>query len=295
MSIQVDNIVKKYGEQEALKSISFSLNKGEIVGLLGPNGAGKSTLMKILTTYIKPTSGNATVNGYDIDEETIKVRQNIGYLPEHNPLYLDMYVREYLLYNASIYKVDKDKIEGLIEQTGLSSHANKKIGELSKGFRQRVGRAAALLHDLEVLILDEPTTGLDPNQLIDIRELIKKVGKEKTVLLSTHIMQEVEAMCDRVIILHQGSIVLDKKMDALIQNQIIEVEFDFRLEEVAFKQLPHLVKVESLSGQLHQLHFDTEEDMRAVVYDFAKEQGLRTLQLHQKSPTLEKLFIELTQ
>lgn len=295
MSIQVDNIVKKYGEQEALKSISFSLNKGEIVGLLGPNGAGKSTLMKILTTHIKPTSGNATVNGYDIDEETIKVRQNIGYLPEHNPLYLDMYVREYLLYNASIYKVDKAKIEGLIKQTGLSSHANKKIGELSKGFRQRVGLAAALLHDPEVLILDEPTTGLDPNQLIDIRELIKKVGKEKTVLLSTHIMQEVEAMCDRVIILHQGSIVLDKKMDALIQNQIIEVEFDFRLEEVAFKQLPHLVKVESLSGQLHQLHFDTEEDMRAVVYDFAKEQGLRTLQLHQKSPTLEKLFIELTQ
>lgn len=295
MSIQVDNIVKKYGEQEALKSISFSLNKGEIVGLLGPNGAGKSTLMKILTTYIKPTSGKATVNGYDIDEETIKVRQNIGYLPEHNPLYLDMYVREYLLYNASIYKVDKAKIEGLIKQTGLSSHANKKIGELSKGFRQRVGLAAALLHDPEVLILDEPTTGLDPNQLIDIRELIKKVGKEKTVLLSTHIMQEVEAMCDRVIILHQGSIVLDKKMDALIQNQIIEVEFDFRLEEVAFKQLPHLVKVESLSGQLHQLHFDTEEDMRAVVYDFAKEQGLRTLQLHQKSPTLEKLFIELTQ
>src|SRR5690625_1190220 len=229
MSIQVDNIVKKYGEQEALKSISFSLNKGEIVGLLGPNGAGKSTLMKILTTYIKPTSGKATVNGYDIDEETIKVRQNIGYLPEHNPLYLDMYVREYLLYNASIYKVDKDKIEGLIEQTGLSSHANKKIGELSKGFRQRVGLAAALLHDPEVLILDDPTTGLDPNQLIDIRELIKKVGKEKTVLLSKHIMQEVEAMCDRDIMLHAGSIVLDKKMDALIQNQIIEVEFDFRL------------------------------------------------------------------
>ena len=295
MSIQVDNISKKYEEQEALKSISFSLNKGEIVGLLGPNGAGKSTLMKILTTYIKPTSGKATVNGYDIDEETIKVRQNIGYLPEHNPLYLDMYVREYLLYNASIYKVDKNKIEELIKQTGLSSHANKKIGELSKGFRQRVGLAAALLHNPEVLILDEPTSGLDPNQLIDIRELIKKVGKEKTVLLSTHIMQEVEAMCDRVIILHQGSIVLDKRMDALIKNQIIEVEFDYRLEEVAFKQLPHLVKVESLSGQLHQLHFDTDEDMRAVVYDFAKEQGLRTLQLHQKSPTLEKLFIELTQ
>lgn len=295
MSIQVENIVKKYGEQEALKSISFSLKKGEIVGLLGPNGAGKSTLMKILTTYIAPTSGKASVNGYDIDGETMKVRQSIGYLPEHNPLYLDMYVREYLLYNASIYKVDKYKIEKIIEQTGLSSHANKKIEELSKGFRQRVGLAAALLHNPEVLILDEPTTGLDPNQLIDIRELIKKVGKEKTVLLSTHIMQEVEAMCDRVIILHKGCIVLDKKMEALIQNQIIEVEFDYRLEEVAFKQLPHLIKVESLSGNLHQLHFDTDEDMRAVVYDFAKEQGLRTLQLHKKSPTLEKLFIELTQ
>lgn len=295
MSIQVENIIKKYGEQEALKSISFSMKKGEIVGLLGPNGAGKSTLMKILTTYIAPTSGKALVNGYDIDNETLKVRQSIGYLPEHNPLYLDMYVREYLLYNASIYKVDKNKIEGLIAQTGLSSHANKKIGELSKGYRQRVGLASALLHDPEVLILDEPTTGLDPNQLIEIRELIKEVGKEKTVLLSTHIMQEVEAMCDRVIILHKGTIVLDKKIDALIQSQIIEVEFDYRIEEVAFKQLPHFIKVDSLSGNLHQLHFDTEEDMRAVVYDFAKEQGLRTLQLHQKSPTLEKLFIELTQ
>lgn len=295
MSIQVENIIKKYGEQEALKSISFSMKKGEIVGLLGPNGAGKSTLMKILTTYIAPTSGKALVNGYDIDNKTLKVRQSIGYLPEHNPLYLDMYVREYLLYNASIYKVDKNKIEGLIAQTGLSSHANKKIGELSKGYRQRVGLASALLHDPEVLILDEPTTGLDPNQLIEIRELIKEVGKEKTVLLSTHIMQEVEAMCDRVIILHKGTIVLDKKIDALIQSQIIEVEFDYRIEEVAFKQLPHFIKVDSLSGNLHQLHFDTEEDMRAVVYDFAKEQGLRTLQLHQKSPTLEKLFIELTQ
>lgn len=295
MSIQVENIIKKYGEQEALKSVSFSVNKGEIVGLLGPNGAGKSTLMKILSTYISATSGKALVNGYEVADEMLKVRQSIGYLPEHNPLYLDMYVREYLLYNARIYKVDKNNIEQIIARTGLSSHANKKIRMLSKGFRQRVGLAAALLHNPEVLILDEPTTGLDPNQLIDIRSLIKEVGKEKVVLLSTHIMQEVEAMCDRVIILHKGKIVLDKKMDALNQNQIIEVEFDYRLEEVAFKQLPHLTKVESFNGNLHQLHFDTEADMRAVVYDFAKEQGLRTLQLHQKSPTLEKLFIELTQ
>lgn len=295
MSILVENIVKKYGEQEALKSISLSLNKGEIVGLLGPNGAGKSTLMKILTTYIPPTSGKAVVNNFDVLTDTLAVRRSIGYLPEHNPLYLEMYVREYLAYNADIYKVNREQIEKVIQQTGLTSHASKKIGELSKGYRQRVGLASALLHNPEVLILDEPTTGLDPNQLIEIRELIKKVGKEKTVLLSTHIMQEVEAMCDRVLILHQGNIVLDKKIDALLQNQIIEVEFDFRLEEVAFKELAHLTKVESLSGTLHHLHFDTTEDMRATVYDFAKEQGLRTLQLHQKNPTLEKLFIELTQ
>lgn len=295
MSIHIENIIKKYGEQEALKSINLQLHKGEIVGLLGPNGAGKSTLMKILTTYIAPTAGRASVNGYDIAKDTIAVRKSIGYLPEHNPLYLDMYVREYLRYHTQIFKTDRKRVEEVILQTGLSSHANKKIGELSKGYRQRVGLATALLHDPEVLILDEPTTGLDPNQLIEIRELIKKAGKEKTVLLSTHIMQEVEAMCDRVVILHQGNIVLDKNMDALLQNQIVEVEFDYRLEEIAFKQLPHLIKVESLSGNLHHLYFDTEEDMRAVVYDFAKEQGLRTLQLHQKNPTLEKLFIELTQ
>lgn len=295
MSIQVANIHKNYGTQEALKDISFSLKKGEIVGLLGPNGAGKSTLMKILTTYIPSSSGQAWVNEHAVEEDKLKVRKSIGYLPEHNPLYLEMYVREYLRYNASIYKVDLKEIEEIITKTGLSSHANKKIGELSKGFRQRVGLAAALLHDPEVLILDEPTTGLDPNQLIDIRNLIKEVGKDKTILLSTHIMQEVEAMCTRVIILHKGSIVLDKQIEDLIQNQILEVEFDYRIEEVALKQLPHLVKIESLSGNLHHLHFDTQEDMRAAVYDFAKEQGLRTLQLHKKSPTLEKLFIELTQ
>lgn len=295
MSVQVENISKNYGSQEALKDISFSLKKGEIVGLLGPNGAGKSTLMKILTTYIQASSGEASVNGFPIEENQLQVRKSIGYLPEHNPLYLEMYVREYLMYNASVYKVDKKEIEGIIEKTGLSSHANKKISELSKGYRQRVGLAAALLHNPEVLILDEPTTGLDPNQLIDIRNLIKEVGKEKIILLSTHIMQEVEAMCTRVIILHKGTIVLDKQMQDLIQNQIIEVEFDYRIEEVAFKQLPHLVKTESLSSNLHHLYFDTQEDMRASVYDFAKEQGLRTLQLHKKSPTLEKLFIELTQ
>lgn len=294
MSISVHQIQKFYNTQEALKAVSFEIGKGEVVGLLGPNGAGKSTLMKILTTYLQASSGQASVNEFDVNTQQKQVQASIGYLPEHNPLYLEMYVREYLAYNAKIHKVDKTEIEKVIERTGLSSHANKKIQELSKGYRQRVGLATALLHNPDVLILDEPTTGLDPNQRIDIRNLIKEEGKEKTVLLSTHIMQEVEAMCNRVIILHEGEIVLDKKMNELIQNQIIELELDYRLEEVAFNRLPNLAKVESFSGNLHHLHFDTEEDMRAVVYDFVQEQGLKILQLHKKSPTLEGLFIELT-
>jgi ABC-2 type transport system ATP-binding protein len=193
MSITVSNITKKYGTQKALNNVSFSIKKGEIVGFLGPNGAGKSTMMKILTTYLKPSDGNASVNNYNVFEDTFNVQKSVGYLPEHNPLYLDMYVREYLLFNAEIYKIPKNEVEKVIEYTGLTSESHKKIEQLSKGYRQRVGLANALLHNPDVLILDEPTTGLDPNQLIEIRELIKNVGKEKTVLLSTHIMQEVEA------------------------------------------------------------------------------------------------------
>ncbi len=224
-------------------------------------------------------------------------------MPEHNPLYLEMFVREYLLFNAGIYKVSKEEVEKIIDKTGLTSEANKKIGQLSKGYRQRVGLACALLHDPEVLILDEPTTGLDPNQLIEIRNLIKNVGKGqsngqvgKTVLLSTHIMQEVEAICDRVIIINKGEIVLDKKLEDLKKDkqQIIEVEFDYRVEEIALQQLPKIGKIENPVGFVYQLYFDTDQDMRGKVFDFAHDNGLKILQLHNKNTTLEKLFGELT-
>lgn len=296
MSIEVSHISKSYGTQEALKDISFKLKPGEIVGFLGPNGAGKSTLMKILTTYIAPNKGVAKVNGFSIDTEAREVKKSIGYLPEHNPLYLDMYVREYLSFNANIYGVPSARIDSIIQQTGLALESHKKIHQLSKGYRQRVGLANALLHDPEVLILDEPTTGLDPNQLIEIRSLIKTVGKEKTVLLSTHIMQEVEALCDRVIIINRGVIVLDETLEALSQNQsqLIEVEFDYRVEEVALQQIPSVSHVENVQGFLYHLKFSTKDDMRSKVFDFAHDNGLKILQLHQKNATLEKLFIELT-
>ena len=204
MSIEVKNISKIYGEQKALDAVSFSIKKGEIVGFLGPNGAGKSTLMKILTTYIEADSGSALVNGFDVNTQPQQVEKSIGYLPEHNPLYLDLYVKEYLEFNADVYNVNKNRIDEVIELTGLTPESKKKIGQLSKGYRQRVGLATALLHNPDVLILDEPTTGLDPNQLVEIRELIKNIGKDKTVFLSTHIMQEVDAICDEVIIISKG-------------------------------------------------------------------------------------------
>ena len=296
MSIHVENITKSYGSQKALDAVSFEIKKGEIVGFLGPNGAGKSTLMKILTTYLSPSEGTATVNGFSVSEAQKKVQKSIGYLPEHNPLYLEMYVKEYLAFNAEIYSIPKTKIEELIQQTGLTPEAHKTIGQLSKGYRQRVGLATALLHDPEVLILDEPTTGLDPNQLIEIRELIKSVGKSKTVLLSTHIMQEVEAICDRVIIINKGEIVLDKNLKELTDDkqQIVEVEFDYRVETVALEKLPKISKVENPVGFVYHLYFSTQEDMRSKVFDFAHDNGLKILQLHQKNRTLEKLFVELT-
>lgn len=218
MSIEVQNITKTYGEQKALDSISFSIKKGEIVGFLGPNGAGKSTLMKILTTYLTADAGQASVNGFDVATQAIQVQQSVGYLPEHNPLYLDLYVREYLAFNADLHHVSKSKIDEVIRLTGLSPECHKKIGQLSKGYRQRVGLATALLHNPDVLILDEPTTGLDPNQLVEIRELIKNIGKDKTIFLSTHIMQEVEAICDRIIIIHHGKIVEDASLKVLGKN-----------------------------------------------------------------------------
>lgn len=218
MSIEVKNITKTYGTQKALDNVSFSVNKGEIVGFLGPNGAGKSTLMKILTTYLAADEGEAFVNGFNVTSATKNVQQAVGYLPEHNPLYLDLYVREYLEFSANVHKTEKSRIQEVIELTGLTPESHKKIGALSKGYRQRVGLATALLHNPDVLILDEPTTGLDPNQLVEIRELIKNIGKNKTVFLSTHIMQEVEAICDRIIIIHKGKIVEDAQLKDLGNN-----------------------------------------------------------------------------
>ena len=297
MSIEVNNISKSYGVQKALDHISFTVQKGEIVGFLGPNGAGKSTLMKILTTYIAADDGSAAVNGFDVNSQAKAVQQSIGYLPEHNPLYLDLYLREYLEFNADVYKVAKSRIEEVIELTGLSSESHKKIGQLSKGYRQRVGLATALLHNPDVLILDEPTTGLDPNQLVEIRNVIKNVGKNKTVFLSTHIMQEVEAICDRVIIINNGKIVTDKKLDKLVSDaveQVIEVEFDKEISEALFSKLSDLKLYKNTHNNVWELTFKTEQDKRSSVFDFAQENGLRTLQLALKNKNLEQIFREKT-
>jgi ABC-2 type transport system ATP-binding protein len=297
MSIEVNNISKSYGSQKALDNISFAVKKGEIVGFLGPNGAGKSTLMKILTTYIAADEGSANVNGFDVNSQAKSVQQSIGYLPEHNPLYLDLYVREYLSFNADVYKVTKSRIEEVIQLTGLSNESHKKIGQLSKGFRQRVGLANALLHNPDVLILDEPTTGLDPNQLVEIRNVIKNVGKDKTVFLSTHIMQEVEAICDRVIIIDKGKIVADKKLDNLIsadKEQIIEVEFDYKIEEQLIAKIENLASYKNTHDMIWELTFIADKDMRPAVFDFANDNGLKTLQLNQKNKNLEAVFREIT-
>ena len=297
MSIEVNNISKSYGTQKALDSISFSIKKGEIVGFLGPNGAGKSTLMKILTTYITANDGSAFVNGFDVNSQTKKVQQSIGYLPEHNPLYLDLYVREYLAFNADVYKVATSRIEEVIQLTGLSNESHKKIEQLSKGYRQRVGLANALLHNPDVLILDEPTTGLDPNQLVEIRNVIKNVGKDKTVFLSTHIMQEVEAICDRVIIIDKGKIVADKKLDKLISatnSQIIEVEFNKNVSEELISGIENLTSYKNTHDLIWELTFEADKDMRPAIFDFANANGLKTLQLNQKNKNLETVFREMT-
>ena len=295
MSVVVENLVKKYHHQEVIKGISFSLEKGEITGFLGLNGAGKTTTMKMITGATIPDSGSIKINGLSLDSQLIEAQKNIGYLPEHNPLYLEMYVREYLQFVADIYKVEKVKIEEVIQKTSLTSHANKRIEELSKGYRQRVGLAAAILHDPNVLILDEPTTGLDPNQIIEIRQIIKDLGKEKIILLSSHIMQEIQAMCDRVIILHQGEIILDKKMKELQdKEQTIEVLFDYRVEYQLLKRIPNIIEIENNYDCFYTLTFDNQEDMRSKVFDFALNNGLKILQINHKHQNLEHLFNQLT-
>ena len=296
MSIEVEHLSKFYGQQKALNKVSFKINKGEVVGFLGPNGAGKSTMMKILTTYIEASQGIAKISDYDVVLDAKDVQKRVGYLPEHNPLYLDMYVKEYLAFNAGVYNIPKSRIQDVIELTGLAPEAHKTIGQLSKGYRQRVGLANALLHDPEVLILDEPTTGLDPNQLLDIRNLIKSIGTEKTVFLSTHIMQEVEAMCDRVIIINKGEIVADKKLNELRegQQQIVVVEFDYRVEDAFLLKLPKAAKVTNIHDFVYEITFSTTEDMRSHVFDFAHDNQLKILQLNQKNTSLESLFRNLT-
>lgn len=296
MSIEVHSITKSYGSQLALNQVNFSANKGEIIGFLGPNGAGKSTMMKILTGYLIPDEGQVSVGGIDVLTNPKEAQTKIGYLPEQNPLYQDMYVREYLQFQAAIFKVRKEGVEQVIQKVGLTPEVHKKIGQLSKGYQQRVGIAAALLNDPEVLILDEPTTGLDPNQLQEIRELIKELGKEKTILFSTHIMQEVEAVCDRVIIIKKGKLLLDKSLKDVKESneQMIEVTFDYKIEEQFIQKLPNVKSYKNNYDNTWYITFDSEEDMRPVIFDFAQENGLKILELNSKNQSLDKLFKEIT-
>ena len=298
MSIKVKKLSKVYGTQKALTEVSFEINKGEIVGFLGPNGAGKSTLMKILTGYIPLTNGDAKICNLDINENSIETRSRIGYLPEHNPLYLDMYVKEYLEFVANIYNVNHKYIDEMIKKTGLIKEQHKLIGSLSKGYRQRVGLAQALIHNPEVLILDEPTTGLDPNQLIEIRSLIKEVGRKKTVLLSTHIMQEVEAICDRVIIINKGQIVANKTIVELQKSKgnrkLITVEFDKKTQKKELMKIGNVLEARELKGHKYQIFSDSKFDLRPALFEFAVNNKLTVLQMNMEEQKLESIFQELT-
>ena len=296
MSIEVQFVSKSYETQLALNEISFSAKKGEIIGFLGPNGAGKSTMMKILTGYISPTKGTVSVSGIDVLKNPIAAKAKIGYLPEQNPLYQEMYVREYLQFQASIFKVSKETITSVIKDVGLIPEMHKKISQLSKGYQQRVGLAAALIHNPDVLILDEPTTGLDPNQLQEIRTLLKKLGKEKTILFSTHIMQEVEAVCDRVIIIKKGELLIDASIEELKEGneQSIEVTFDYKIEEQFIQRLPNIRSYKNNFDNTWYITFNSSKDMRGIIFDFAQENGLKILELNSKNQSLEALFAELT-
>jgi ABC-2 type transport system ATP-binding protein len=302
MSIEVKQVTKVYGSQKALDHVTFTINPGEIVGLLGPNGAGKSTLMKIITCFIPPTEGEVCVCGHDIFEESLQVREKVGYLPEHNPLYLEMYVREYLEFIAGIHKLKgnvRERIEEMIELTGLTLEQKKKIGALSKGYRQRVGLAQALIHDPEVLILDEPTSGLDPNQIHEIRNLIRSVGATKTVMLSTHIMQEVEAICDRAIIIHKGQIVADDSthnLTSTIRNKNrITVEFSGKIVKEDLNLIPGISSIEQKNQNTWVIETEAERDIREDLFKLAvsKESGI--LSLNKEELRLEEVFQILTQ
>jgi ABC-2 type transport system ATP-binding protein len=302
MSIVAKNVTRFYGEQKALDNVSFEIRTGEIVGFLGPNGAGKSTMMKIITGFIPPSSGSVKVNDLDVIDNSTEVKKLIGYLPENNPLYPEMYVREYLSFIASIYKSERPRREligEIIETTGLAPEQNKKIGSLSKGYRQRVGLAQALIHNPEVLILDEATTGLDPNQIVEIRNLIREAGKLKTVMLSTHIMQEVEAICSRVIIIDRGIIVADEEKEriySMIRSgaQVISVEFDKAVEPTLLITIPGVSSVKRIHGTSWEITASDKDDIRPAIFAFAVKNSLTVLSLQKKESNLEEIFRQLT-
>jgi ABC-2 type transport system ATP-binding protein len=301
MSIQVTQLSKTYGEQKAVDNISFSLNKGEIVGFLGPNGAGKSTTMKMITGYLPPSGGHALVSGFDVTKDPLEVRKRVGYLPESNPLYYDMYVKEFLSFVANVHQLGNtaaERIRSVITLTGLEPESKKKIGALSKGYKQRVGLAQALLHDPEVLILDEPTSGLDPNQLADIRQVIKNLGNNKTVILSTHIMQEVEAMCSRVIIINKGHIIADDTLQNLQQQKggqgYIQVTFGEPVSAADLEQLPQVTRVVPGDGNSWQLFTANVDEVRKNLLQFALINNRNILSLQSNSQSLEAIFRQLT-
>ncbi|MDO4190387.1 MAG: gliding motility-associated ABC transporter ATP-binding subunit GldA [Bacteroidales bacterium] len=300
MSLEIEHISKTYGSRRVLNDVSFSLHSGEIVGFLGPNGAGKSTLMKIITGYVTPDSGTVRVSGITSGPDSLEAKQLIGYLPEHNPLYLDMYVREYLDFAADFYQVKnkRQRIEEMIARTGLTPESHKKIGQLSKGYRQRVGLAQALIHDPQVLILDEPTTGLDPNQLIEIRQLIAEVGKEKTVLFSTHIMQEVQALCERVVIINHGNIVVDSPVDTIAARMgdgfTFELQFAQPTDIDTIKRLVDgkITYVNQTAPDTFQI--EASDDIRQALFRNAADAGLTIITLHKVEHTMEELFKQFT-
>ncbi|MBO7523148.1 MAG: gliding motility-associated ABC transporter ATP-binding subunit GldA [Bacteroidales bacterium] len=300
MSIVVKNVTKLYGQQKALDNISFEIKTGEIVAFLGPNGAGKSTMMKIITGFIPATSGQVFVNGEKIDADNFEIKQHIGYLPENNPLYLDMYVREYLSFVASFYKKRPCKsVDEIIDLTGLKKESHKKIGSLSKGYKQRVGLAQALIHNPDVLILDEATTGLDPNQIVEIRDLILEAGKDKTVMLSTHIMQEVQAICDRILIIDKGVLVADEKKSEIYskvqrKRQIVNVEFDAVPDEDALAMAVNADSITRTGEKTWRIESLEEEDVRSSIFTFAVANKLTVLSMQKEEANLEEVFRELT-
>jgi gliding motility protein gldA len=295
MAVIVEHLTKQYAGQRVVDHLDFELRKGEITGFLGLNGAGKTTTMKMMCGALLPDEGDVRVFGHSILLEREQAQQHLGYLPEHNPLYPDMYVKEYLSYVANIYHAPWKNIAESIALTRLESHAHKKIHTLSKGYRQRVGLAATLLHDPDVLILDEPTNGLDPQQILEIRQIVRDLGQEKVVLLSSHIMQEIQAVCQRVMILHKGKIILNEPMAHLQdKEQTIEILFDFRVEEQLLRRIPHIKSIRNNEEFFFTLTFDTQEDMRPKLFDFATENGLKILQMNHRHTDLEQLFTELT-